>query len=465
MRAPERPHAGLLVVGLGTLLGPLDSAVNIAFPHITGAFGVPLQMIQWVVICYVLTYGSLMLVFGKLGDMFGYRRIFRAGLILSTGALALCALAPGFGWLLLFRFLQGVGTALVLSCGPALATAGFAEQERARALGLYTMMFAMGSVVGPSLGGLLVEAFGWGAVFWFRVPLALAALALMGLVPRPSQALAGRPFDGVGAVLLAASLALLMFSLNMARPGGAGAAAALGLALIAGLGFLAFLWRQASFAEPLIRLGPFRSIGFSLLNLTSIAVFLVSFSVLLLVPYYLDRMTDLSVTVSGLILASGFVGAVLSAPLGGRLAGRIGSNRIGFAGAALVAGGTLLVGFWDAGTGPVSMVAVLLVQGVGLGLFQVAYMDMVTGRLPRADRGVAGSLTMLTRTIGVVAGATGLTLIFDTLERAGGAGGMPAEARFLASFQGTFAWAGWALVGFLALSLIKPRIWFGRQGP
>ena len=90
MSADARRIAGLLVVGLGSAIGPLDSAVNIAFPLITGGFGVPLQMIQWVVICYVLTYASLMLVFGKLGDMFGYRRIFAAGLILSIGALALC---------------------------------------------------------------------------------------------------------------------------------------------------------------------------------------------------------------------------------------------------------------------------------------------------------------------------------------------------------------------------------------
>lgn len=465
MRASERPFAGLLVVGLGTVLGPLDSAVNIAFPHITGSFGVPLQMIQWVIICYVLTYGSLMLVFGKLGDMFGHRRIFRTGLILSIGALALCALAPSFAWLLVFRFLQGVGTALLLSCGAALATAGFPEEARARALGFYTMMFAAGSVLGPSLGGLLVELFGWSAVFWFRVPIALLALVLMGLVPRPSQSLSGTRFDGLGAVLLAASLALLLLSLNMARPGGAGAGAALGLGLLAGLGFLAFLWREARFAEPLIRLAPFRRVEFTLLNLASVAVFLVSFSVLLLVPYYLDRLTELSTAVAGLVLASGFVGMVLAAPLGGRLAARLGSNRIGFAGTVLVAGGTLLVGFWDGSTGQLEMVTTLLVQGVGLGLFQVAYMDMVTGRLPRQDRGVAGSLTMLTRTVGVVAGATGLTLIFDALEQANGNAGLAPDASFLASFQGTFAWAGWALVVFLLLSLVKPRTWFGSVQP
>ena len=463
MRAPGRRLAGLGVVGLGTLLGPLDSAVNIAFPHITGSFGVPLQMIQWVVIGYVLTYGSLMLVFGRLGDMFGHRRIFRAGLILSAAALALCAVAPSFGWLIVFRLAQGVGTALVLSCGPALATAGYPEAARARALGAYTMIFALGSVLGPSLGGLLVEEFGWNAVFWFRVPIALASLALLALLPGSPKAAARHAFDGLGALLLAASLALLMLGLNLARPDGA--AAAFGLMLTGAFGFLAFVWREARFPEPLIRLAPFHSVEFSLLNLTSIAVYLVSFSVLLLVPYYLDRLTDLSVTVSGLVLASGFVGTVLAAPLGGRLAARAGSSRIGFAGAVLVAAGILLIGEWDGATGPAIMVPTLLLQGVGLGFFQVAYMDMVTGRLPREERGVAGSLTMLTRTIGVVAGATGLTLIFDALERAGAGQGMAAEARFLASFQGTFAWTGWSLLAFLTLSLARPRTWFGPTRP
>src|SRR5262249_30212849 len=134
---------GLLVVGLGVAGVPLDTSVNIAFPAITTAFDLQVRAIQWIVICYVLTYTSLMLVFGKLGDLFGHRRIFQLGLAVSTVAFVLCAAAPGFGWLLLFRVVQGLGAALALSCAPALATSLYDESHRAHALGAYAGLFAV----------------------------------------------------------------------------------------------------------------------------------------------------------------------------------------------------------------------------------------------------------------------------------------------------------------------------------
>src|SRR6266702_914354 len=106
----------VLLVGLGTSVVPLDSAVNIAFPDITGSFGLPIQMIQWVVICYVLTHASLMLAFGRVGDVFGHARVFRAGLLWNGAAFLCCGAAPSFGWLMFCRFLQGIGAALILSC-------------------------------------------------------------------------------------------------------------------------------------------------------------------------------------------------------------------------------------------------------------------------------------------------------------------------------------------------------------
>src|SRR5687767_90095 len=116
------PIAGLAVVGLGASLAAMDLAVNVAFPSITAIFALETQEIRWLVVCYVLTYASLMLVFGRLGDRIGHRRIFRAGLLLSIAAYTLCALAPTYGALLGARVVQGIATALVLSCAPALAT-------------------------------------------------------------------------------------------------------------------------------------------------------------------------------------------------------------------------------------------------------------------------------------------------------------------------------------------------------
>src|SRR5215469_4087345 len=155
-RMTGRYRVRVALVGLGTSVVPLDSAVNIAFPDITASFDLPIRMIQWVVICYVLTYASLMLAFGRVGDIFGHARVFRVGLAWSVAAFLLCAAAPAYGWLLFFRFLQGIGAGLVISVAPALVTGLFPEQRRSRAVAAFTMIFALSSAGGPLLGGALV---------------------------------------------------------------------------------------------------------------------------------------------------------------------------------------------------------------------------------------------------------------------------------------------------------------------
>src|SRR5215471_11265903 len=173
----------LALVGLGTSVVPLDTAVNIAFPDITESFGLPIETIQWVVICYVLTYSSLMLAFGRVGDIWGHGRVFRIGLLWSGAAYLLCAAAPSYGWLLFCRFLQGIGASLVVSCAPALVTGLYAEERRSRAVAAFTVMYAIGSAAGPLLGGIFVELWGWPAVFSFRAPIALVALLFLDGVP------------------------------------------------------------------------------------------------------------------------------------------------------------------------------------------------------------------------------------------------------------------------------------------
>src|SRR6266581_3487712 len=188
------PRLRLILVGLGISVVPLDTAVNIAFPDITGSFGLPIPMIQWVVICYVLTHAGLMLAFGRVGDMWGHGRVFRAGLAWSVAAFLLCAAAPSFGWLLFFRFLQGISAGLIISCAPALVTGLYPEARRSHALGIFTLMFAVGSALGPLIGGFLVAHWGWPGVFWFRTPIALASLIFLRGLPPGSGADGDRRF-------------------------------------------------------------------------------------------------------------------------------------------------------------------------------------------------------------------------------------------------------------------------------
>src|SRR3984885_15790594 len=141
------------MLGLGMSIVPLDTAVNIGFPDITRSFGLPIAMIQWVVIFYVLTYAALVLAFGRSGGIGGHARVFRAGLAWSVVAFLLCAAAQSFGWLLFFRFLQGIGAGLVISCAPALVTGLYPEERRSHAVAVFTLIFALGGALGPLIGG------------------------------------------------------------------------------------------------------------------------------------------------------------------------------------------------------------------------------------------------------------------------------------------------------------------------
>jgi MFS family permease len=423
------------------------------------------QDIRWVVIAYVLTYASLMLVFGRLGDLLGYRRIFQLGLLLSAAGFVACSLAPTYRLLLLGRMLQGVGIALTLSCAPALALSLFEESARTRVLGIYAAMTAAGAALGPIAGGFLIERAGWPAVYWSRAPLVLAALALSWLIPATPKLgpkLGSiRGFDALGAALLVTwiSALLLVFAVG-AEP--FGHALPFGLALLAVLAFAAFLVRETRHPHPLIRLSLFRDVDFAIMNAASIAVNLVGFTVLLLVPYYLVRIVHMDTAAGGLLLASGAGGTIVGSWLAGRLAPLVRTGRMALTGIVLSIAGLGMVSTWTSATGLGAIALSLLLQGLGVGLFQVAYADLVTATLPLEDRGVAGSLTMVTRTIGVVSGATGLSAGFRAFETAALSAGASAADAFLAGFQATFLGAAAALAFFLAVSMLRPRIWLGR---
>ena len=454
--------AGMLVIGLGTLIVPLDRAVNIAFPDITTDFSIAISDIQWVVLSYVLTYAALMLVFGKLGDMFGHRRIFLIGLALSAVAFTACALAPAFHWLLLARLLQGIGAALVLSCGPALATALFPESSRARVLGAYTMMFGIGAAVGPFLGGFMVQIWGWEAVFWFRLPISLAALITLPWLPdRQAERRTGK-FDFLGGLLLAFGLGALMLALNHIT-GQGGYGISIGIAGIAALVF--FVWREVRSEEPIIPVVAFGQWDFTVLNVFNGLVMLVGFAPYLIVPYFLVRATGFGLGAGGIILAVSAVGQAVAAPIGGWLLSwrrvSINASPIALLSSFLVALATIAMGTWTQNVDLTTMAIPMFIQGLGLGLFQLCILDVAAQRLDVRDRGVAGSLVQVSRTIGVILGATCLSLIFAELREVLGGNDTNALDAFLLAYRYTFFIAGIGLLLCLFLTLIRPRLWFG----
>ncbi len=446
------PIAKLGIVGLGASLAPLDIAVNVALPAITDHFALALGDVQWLVVCYVLVYGSLMLVCGKMGDLFGHRRIFRIGLVVSAAGCAACALAPDWPLFLLARTVQGVGTALALACTPALATAVCPPEQRVKALAGYAMAMSLAGTLGPLLGGFLVSVWGWQAVYWVRVPIALLALTLSGALPSPHSQ--SRHFDVLGAILLAASMSMLLLALVLSQRPVVAWWMALGLLAMALALLHRYVVRSLHAPEPIIRPELFTDAAFTIPNVMNALANLAGVAILLLTPYYLINVLHLSAVLSGLMLALAWTGALAGAPLAARLVPWFGRGPTAFVGVAIVGLGLLPLGLTGEAT-PVPVVALLLVlEGAGQGLLNVAYTDLVTGTLPERDRGVAGSLALLTRTVGIVSGASILT----ALHAHGAAGG-----DFLAGYRFAFVGAGGGLLVALALSCLWWRAWFGRD--
>jgi EmrB/QacA subfamily drug resistance transporter len=449
------PLLRLALLGLGISVVPLDTAVNIAFPDITGSFGQPIPMIQWVVICYVLTHAGLMLAFGRVGDMWGHARVFRVGLAWSVVAFLLCAAAASFGWLLFFRFLQGISAGLIISCAPALVTGLYPEARRSHALGVFTLMFALGSAVGPLLGGVLVAQWGWPAVFWFRAPIALTSLLLLRGLPHGGGGSREQRFDILGALLLAVGLASLLLAINRLPRLGEGDSLALLLLPAACAALAAFVWWEGRAAEPIVRIELFRNRTFAVVNLGSCVMYLVTFSVMLIAPYFLVPIMGLMK--GGLVLAAGFIAMATASPFAARLVARIGPGRVAPLGALAAGAGLFSVGSWQPDTPPLLMGLCLVLQGAGLGFFQVAYMELVMAASPLTHRGVAGSLGMLTRTIGTVTGAALLTVGFQAFEGASRSGGADASQAFLAAFRAMFHLAG--IVAVLTGAAVAASAW------
>ena len=412
----------LLIVGLGASIAPLDFSVNVAFPAITQAFALDTQAIRWIPLSYVLTYGVLVIGFGALGDRIGHLRVFRLGLIMGVLALTLCAVAPNYPWLIFARVLQGISMALTLSCAPALVTFLYAEHDRTRALSAYGSMTSIASLIAPLAGGLSIALMGWPGVYWFRVPLALLALAAL---PRIQARLRHRPSTilKISAHPKSTSTFLLLIDIFKSSP--------------------PFIW----------------------INAISVAVQMGSFTIPLLAPYYLSQVAHWGPTASGGVLAIWALGTLVGSALAATIARQIGTNR-----AALIAGwlcvtGLVMTAFWPIDIALPLLFGAVFIHGTGLGLFQVSYSDWVVRTLPIQARGVAGGLTVFTRTIGVVSAALLWLWSLEQVRLEALSAGLSMDDAFLKGFQ-LICWLSATLIALtlIASSFVR-HLWAAKTAP
>jgi len=363
---------------------------------------------------------------------------------------AACAMAPDWPLFLCARAAQGIGTALAISCTTALAVSLYPPAHRLRALAAFSMTVSLASAIGPFLGGVLVELWGWPAVYWVRVPIALVTLALSAYLPSPRAD--ARAFDFWGGVLVAASMSSFLAAVVLVQRPAVPGWIALGAFVVSLVLTCWYVRRSRDIEEPIIRPGLFADLAFTIPNVMNVLASLAAFSILLLTPYYLVNVLKFSAVWSGLALALAFSAALAGAPAAAWLVPRLGRRQTVFCGVAVVGLALIPLGLTGAATPFAVVGALLILEGLGMGLLGVAYTDLVIDTLPEHDRGVAGSLALLTRTMGNVSGAAVLTTLY----------GLGATAGFLAGYRFAFLAAGGGLLAALALSCLWPRAWFTR---
>ncbi len=396
----------LAAVGSGVLLSTIDgSIVNISLGTLVGAFNSNLNVVEWVVLAYLLTITCLLLLTGRLGDMFGKRRVYAAGFIIFTLASGLCGLAPTVGALIGFRVVQAIGAAMIQAVGPALLVTAFPPQERGTALGAVGSFVALGILIGPALGGVLLRYVGWQAIFFVNLPIGVVGtwLTLRSIAPDQPRA-GGQVFDVVGALLLMIALLGLLLALTEGPLWGWSDPRITGLLLlfvVAGAGFLAW---ERRFAQPMVNLAMFRAPVFSLNLLAGFILFLGLAFNLLLTPLFLQFVYRFDLQTTGLVLMALPLALSLASPLSGRLSDRIGPRLLTVGGLLLAALSLIGLSFSMPTTPLPQLIAFLLLLGAGVGLFQSPNNSTVLGNAPREALGVASGLLAVMRTLGQTAG-------------------------------------------------------------
>ncbi|OUP08422.1 MFS transporter [Collinsella sp. An2] len=433
----------LFTVVLMTFMSTLDSSiVNVALPAMQRELAVGASDIQWVSSVYLLVCCVTVLVFGRLGDLFGKVKLFQGGVALFTIGSALCGLSTSLPMLIAARVVQGLGAASATANNMGIVTEVFPTSQRGRALGIVSTFVSLGMMCGPTIGGVLVSVFPWESIFLINVPVGIVAL-LVGLKTLPRDLPRGESsgFDVPGALLLAPSIFLIFFSLtNLAG----GVTAPLMVALVAGIAlFVGFVVVERRVASPLVRLDVFRNAEFSLNLAAMFLCFVAVGGTELILPFYLQDACGLPSNIAGLALTAIPLAMAVAGPFGGALSDRIGSFWPCLVGLAIYAAGIALVGGLTELSPIVQIVGLMAFMAVGTGLFQSPNNSLIMGSVDLAHLGFAGSLVSLVRYMGMSAGVTGGTeLLYG---RMSALAGMPVsgyiEGRpdlFLAGFSFTF---------------------------
>jgi EmrB/QacA subfamily drug resistance transporter len=404
----------LAALSLSMLLSSLGiSIANVGLPTLAQAFDASFQEVQWIVLAYLLAITTLIVSAGRLGDVVGRRRLLLAGLLVFTAASVLCGIAPSLSLLIAARAAQGVGAAIMMALTMAFVGETVPKDKTGSAMGLLGTMSAVGTALGPSLGGVVIAGFGWPAIFLLNVPLGILAflLAYHSLpVDRRGPKADRAGFDLIGTLLLALTLGAYALAMTIGRGHFGPLNIALLFAAILGAGL--FVFAAARAASPLIRLAMFRDPSLSASLVMNALVSTVLMATLVVGPFYLSGALGLDAAVVGAVVSVGPIVAALTGVPAGRVVDRFGAQRMSVAGLIAIAVGSLTLAMLPATLGIPGYVAPIVVITAGYALFQAANNTAVMADIPKDRRGVVSGVLNLSRNLGLITGASVMGAVF-----------------------------------------------------
>lgn len=412
-RAPSVRWA-LAGLSLSMLLSSLGTSIaNVGLPALAQAFNASFQEVQWVVLAYLLAVTTLIVSVGRLGDLTGRRRLLTAGIFLFTAASLLCGVAPTLWLLISARAAQGLGAAIMMALTIAFVGETVPKAKTGSAMGLIGTMSAIGTALGPSLGGVLIAGLGWRALFLVNVPFGLLAflLAYRSLpVDRGGPKADRTGLDNLGTLLLALTLAAYALAMTMGRGRFGSINVALLSAAVFGAGL--FVLVEARTASPLIRLGIFLDPVLSASLAMSAIVSTVMMATLVVGPFYLSRALGLDAALVGVVLSVGPLAAALAGLPAGRITDRFGAQRMTLVGLIGIAAGSFILSMMPATLGLPGYIAPIVVITVGYALFQIANNTAVMTEIRADQRGVISGMLNLSRNLGLITGASAMGALF-----------------------------------------------------
>ncbi len=401
----KRKRAVLLAVAIGTFMSALDSSIiNIALPNISSFFHASLSTIEWTVMSYLLVISSLLLAYGRLGDLYGHKRIYLLGFILFTIGSFLCGISSSVGMLIFMRAFQAVGAGMLMAMGPAIVTDTVPPGERGKALSVTAVSVAIALTLGPVAGGFLTSVFGWQSIFYINIPIGIAGVWLaQRTIPEENERIK-QPFDFIGAGIIFLALISTLLPLSLVEEFGWKnlyilAFMAIGIILLAGFVF----WEKHT-KYPIFDIHLFANRLFLMSSISALLNYMAQFTVILLIPFYLQKLRGLPPGQAGILYLPMPLMTMIVAPISGVLSDRMDSRYTSSAGMAVMALGMWLLSNLKADSDYLFLIGGLIVVGFGIGLFQTPNNSAIMGAVPGSKRGIASGMLATVRNIGMVLG-------------------------------------------------------------